>query len=145
MIVSVFATATLFRYAPMTESYPSAFGGGVFVQVWDRWKARVCLSVRPEISDVTGTACTKSEIQAVLEKIREAQLSPEQREQEKLMAVVREGKGGAAAIVRLRQAGFPETEIRAWASDLRARMAAGGAPKNLLDEYWGGCPYLGVK
>jgi hypothetical protein len=141
--VAAYSAVNLFRYEPMTARYPNATADNrLFVQVWDRWNARACVTVRPEISDVTGTACNETEVRALLERIREAKLSLQERERERLVTIAGEGPGGAAAIVRLRRAGVSEAEIGAWATDHRARMVAAGAPNNLLDAYWGGHPYL---
>lgn len=57
--------AALFRYEPMNspnENEP-------YVSVWDRWEGRVCISPRPVLTKVSGTACTKPEMDAMLGKI----------------------------------------------------------------------------
>jgi hypothetical protein len=56
LLVSVVGLASFFRYQPMPQT------DGVWERVWDRWRGQVCLTPRPEITDVQGIACSESEV-----------------------------------------------------------------------------------
>jgi hypothetical protein len=56
--------ASSFRYEPMPQT------DDIWERLWDRWRGQVCLTPRPEITDVHGIACSESEVEALKGRIR---------------------------------------------------------------------------
>jgi hypothetical protein len=63
LLVPLVGLASFFRYEPMPQT------DGVWERVWDRWRGQVCLTPRPEITDVHGIACSESEVDALKGRI----------------------------------------------------------------------------
>jgi hypothetical protein len=61
---TVAGTAWFFRYEPMPEQQ------GIWLRVWDRWKGQVCLTPRPGFSNIHGIACSQSEVNDLLARMR---------------------------------------------------------------------------
>jgi hypothetical protein len=87
-VVAIVGLAYFLRYEPMP---PQA---GVWQQVWDRWHQRVCLTPRPEITDVNGIACSETEVDALKDRIVAEATTREERERPAREA--REAKDRAA-------------------------------------------------
>jgi hypothetical protein len=58
----MFGSAWFFRYEPMGAQ-------DLWERVWDRWYGRVCITPRPEITNVQGIACSKAEVGALIARI----------------------------------------------------------------------------
>ena len=149
ILVGSYFVASLFRYEPIPgpASYDWAINS-TFVQVWDRWKGRACYTFRPETSNVGGIACTREEIAALLARRQsvdgEAQTrkTVRAREEERFAKIAGGPRiGGAAAVVELRRGGFSEAEIAEYVKKIRGKMLHAGAPKKLVNDYFGGDPY----
>jgi sRNA-binding protein len=55
-VVTVVGLVSFFRYEPMPPT------DALWERVWDRWYGRVCLTPRPEITDIHGIACSESDV-----------------------------------------------------------------------------------
>src|SRR5205823_5918897 len=116
---------------------------GMSGKVWDRWTQREC-----DMQSVSyGYGCNYDNAKA--QDIKAANDAAEKRIEkaraasEKVANFVSElhDKSGVDAIRTLRAAGFAEKEIFDWVTGLRQKMLNAGAPKNLVDDYFGGDPY----
>src|ERR1700692_1092596 len=65
--------AMLLRYQPLAYQPDAAD-----IRLWDRLTGRECLSPRPETTNVTGIACSKSEVAALETRINAAALAEQQ-------------------------------------------------------------------
>jgi hypothetical protein len=136
ILVPLMVLAWFYRYEPI----------GMSGRVWDRWTHREC-----EIESMRlGYGCRYDNAKA--EAVRAEEDAREGQDKKAKAAAVQIVKlladpdvpttAGTERIRILRAAGFKEEEIREWATDLREKLIAAGAPKGLVDDYFGGDPYL---
>jgi hypothetical protein len=183
IIAVIGGAAWFFRYEPMPPQ------NAIWEQVWDRWYNRVCLTPRPEATNVHGVACNQAEVAALTEQMvaeatarekrerpareaeeraRQAEIAWQQAElnarleQEKKTNMAAKEKWEALEnhihqylkpndfvgapekwqINQMRMDGHSEQYIAEQVLPWRNKILAAGAPKDIVDEYFGGDPFL---
>jgi hypothetical protein len=117
---------------------------GMSGTVWDRWTHRECNIQSLE----WGYGCNFDNAKA--ENERQEHAARDALEEKSTAATPRivkfttdlSDRSGTSMVRTYRAAGFTEKEISEWADELRGKLLAAGAPKNLVDDYFGGDPYL---
>jgi phosphoribosylcarboxyaminoimidazole (NCAIR) mutase len=107
----------LFRYQPL--AYQPDSGA---IHLWDRLLQRECVSPRPATTNVTGIACSKSEITALQARIDSAERAEQQRAAQAASEAAYQQAlataGGDAHLARqveaLKAAQFPADDIAAY-------------------------------
>lgn len=116
----------LFRYQPMAaQPYPG------FLLVWDRLGRRECMTPRPETTNVTGMACRRQEIEALIARIDRAEHGTEQQASEAAAAEAYKSALATAAgdpalakdVEVLRGGGFSDAAIKAYVAVQRVERA----------------------
>lgn len=153
----------LFRYQPMVnQTQPGPYDmqpGQYFLLVWDRLGHRECWTPRPEVTNVTGMACSRREIEALAAKIdRAVQVSerqspsPTAADARSASAVTEPGAvqqmaPGAALIAKLKAAvnedgktAFTDKEINGFVIDRSNKMRGIGFTPEQVEAYWGTAP-----
>jgi hypothetical protein len=147
-VLVVLALAVLFMVAHFYRYEPIGMTG----KVWDRWAHQEC-----DIQSVgKGYGCNYDNARADEERANADQAraditTREQKEKaaqaatDQLLKFVADlpKSGGMERVRILRAAGFTEKEITEWAAELRGKMLAAGSPRNLVDDYFGGDPFIG--
>jgi hypothetical protein len=124
--LAAFGVLLLFRYQPIATQPDWAF-----LHVWDRLGRRECVTPRPETTNVTGMACSRQEIEGLQAHIDRAEQVAERQASKAAAAEAYKSAlaitGGDIALAqrveRLRQAGFSDAEISAYAAVERVAKA----------------------